>query len=131
MESKDWIFLAILACTVVSSHLLVSRQIGRNKKNQWLEDFRRGITNYMALITHTTYNSKREEAFELTKSGMALLFLLDEKDRQQKQLHDAISYLTLFTVQENNQNYLKELESRLHEVKILAKGIIKKEQDRF
>lgn len=131
MELKDWIFLAILTATIVSSHLMVSKQIKKNKKSQWVDDFIRGIANYLALIAYTNYSSKKEELFEITKTGVAVLFLLDEKDQEQKMLHDAISYLTVFTMQELNPNSLNELENRVHEVKVLAKNIIKNEDHTF
>ncbi|RYX84087.1 hypothetical protein EON73_03535 [bacterium] len=135
MTITNWIALAAVVITFVTSNVVVARQVRKAKKAKWIDDFREEISEFLTLsiaIIHqgedTKYNT--ENFLKLDTISIKLSFLLNENDKDQDNLNSMIMNTVEFILSDEfnietaeGQEYFNMRSS----IKLQAKSIIKKE----
>ncbi len=91
METKDWITLFALCTTIFSSYILLSKQIGKNKRSKWIDDFTHEVANFLSLSMTLSDHPSKEELLNLSKSGCILLLFLNSNIQIQNKLKQEIN----------------------------------------
>jgi hypothetical protein len=130
MESRDWITLAALIVTIISSHWLASKQTRKTKRVKWIEDFRSEIANLISL-SNQVENHNISTLIPFSKCGYVILMLLDENKKNQKPLMLEIQSFGLFMTETFTPNLMQEYKQRVEKITNLAKGIIRQEENRL
>jgi len=131
MECKDYLQIIALIATIISSNWLVSRQIKKNKKSGWIEDFRKEIANFTSIGFAITPRSSKTELFELSKSSTLLIMLLDEKDKKQEKLKNTIIETTILLSTNFTESHIVDFQLKYHEIISSAKMIIIEQTNRL
>jgi hypothetical protein len=131
MECKDYFQIIALIATIISSNYLVSRQIRKNKKSGWIEDFRREVAGFLSNGMAITPYSSKLEFTEFEKRAMLLLLLLDGKDFKQNLLIGKIAETTVMLTNELGPNHIEEFKNKNKEIITLAKEIIAEQTERL
>ncbi|MGV8964560.1 MAG: hypothetical protein ACOH2V_14430 [Candidatus Saccharimonadaceae bacterium] len=124
MASKDYIQILALIATIITSNWIVSRQIKKNKKSGWIEDFRKEVATFLACGFSITTNPPKEELLNVVKSSTLLLLLLDADDEKQKNLINKIARTTIILSKDYTVANLDDFQKKFNEIISLAKVII-------
>ena len=68
MECKDYLQIIVLVATIISSNWLVSRQIKKNKKSGWIEDYRKEVASFTSIGLAIKTKISKAELSELIRS---------------------------------------------------------------
>lgn len=124
MVIKDYLQIFALIATIITSNWLVSRQIKKNKKSAWIEDFRKEVATFLAYGFSITKNPPKEELINVVKSSTLLLLLLDEYDEKQKNLINKIARTTIILSNDYSVKNIDDFRKKFNEVISLSKEII-------
>jgi len=128
MEAKDWITPIILIATIISSHLLVSKQTRKNKRAKWIEDLRLEVANVIS-FSQQVDDKNVNTLFPFSKSGYVVTMLLDQNKKNEKDLLLEVQEFGLFmTGKVNNKNYMQEYKERVTKITNLTKLVIYREE---
>jgi hypothetical protein len=117
----------VLIVTIISSHLLVSRQIRKTKRSDWIESLRKLIAEYIAKIVALDYKSRKSDFEDLTKCSTLLILMLNKKDKNQEKLIEKVAETMVVVSKFNNLTDIKYFEDRVPKIIELAKKIIDEE----
>jgi len=131
MECKDYLQIIALIATIISSNWLVSRQIKKNKKSGWIEDFRKEVASFTSIGLAITPESSKAELSELIRSSTLLVLLLDEKDEKQEKLISTIAETTIMLSKNLTKNHIDDFKSKHNKIIFSAKEIIREETNRL
>jgi hypothetical protein len=96
---KDYFPIIIMAITVISSHLIVTKQVRKNTRSLWIQDFRKEIANFLALAQYITPKSSDEQLLELTRSAFQIAFLFNPDNTLHKELEvDVFNMVTFLSI---------------------------------
>jgi len=131
MEIKDWITIAVLIATIVSSHWLASKQTRKNKKAKWIEDFRNEISKFFSLSIDVKKGDVKTIQ-NLSTSSWVIIMLLDENNKSQQTLIEEISGFGLFMSERfHTGDDIAEYKSGVTKIYNLAKDIIRQEEKKL
>jgi len=133
MEAKDWITLIspiILVATIISSHLLVSKQTRKNKRAKWIEDLRLEVANVIS-FSQQVEDGNVNTLFPFSKSGYVVTMLLDQNKKIENDLLLEVQAFGLFMTEKFNANYIKEYKIRVAKITNLTKLVIYEEEKKL
>jgi hypothetical protein len=131
MECKDYLQIIVLVATIISSNWLVSRQIKKNKKSGWIEDFRKEVASFTSIGLAIKPKSSKAELSELIRSSTLLILLLDEKDEKQEKLISTIAETTIMLSNDMTENHIVDFKSKHNKIIFSAKEIIREQTKRL
>ncbi|QNF34366.1 hypothetical protein HUW51_17155 [Adhaeribacter swui] len=133
METKDYLplataFVALIA--IFSSYYLLSKQILKNKRSAWIEDFRKEIANYYTLAISIKRDSSDDDLIKITNSSVLIIMLLDIKRPKQKAFETFIASTTSYVINHDYKGF-DDLAKTLKKVLDDARSIIDDEFKRL
>jgi len=129
METREYVTLFVLIATIISSHLLASKQTRKNKKAKWIEDLRLEVANLISLSQQVTKDVNT--LFPFSKSGFVVAMLLDQNKKLQEDLILEVQDFGLFVTTGFNLSQITEYKDRVTKITNLTKYIIFQEEKRL
>jgi hypothetical protein len=130
MEIRDWIALftpIILIVTIISSHIIISKQTRKNKRAKWIEDLRLEVANVISL-SQQVENGNVNTLFPFSKSGYVVTMLLDQNKKTEEDLLLEIQAFGIFMTEKFNANHVQEYKTRVTKITNLTKLVIYQEE---
>lgn len=126
-----YIPLVTLVVTVASSYIILSRQIKKTKRSEWIEKFRSDMAKFMALTMSTSYNTTNEELKEILKVCYSILLLINPVNKKQMELQSHVASLTMLLSQALEKDHIEQFKSKHNAIVNLAREIILEETKRI
>lgn len=125
-DVKDIIQSIIMVVALWISYRSISIQVKKNRKDLWIQDFRKEMARFLSLTMSVT-GKNLEQLSEIAHCGMMLRMYLNLKEKQHKKLFDVISKTTTHIME--NPLDTEEYKINMVEILKLSDEIIHKEQE--